>query len=477
MKNINITVENKRATVVGSPVIICGNSDYTVTFAFDNEWSLTGPKTARFVYVKRGEVMHEDVPFSGNTVAVPVLSDVTFVNVGVFAGDLSTTTPAKVNCHPSILCGSGIVQAPTPDVYSQIMALFESMSEKGAFGATEEQMQLVEQNRQDIAALADVTEEQGQLIEQNAQDITALADGTKKAGDANKLGGHGADYFATAESVLFQKVSSGADVNTFITQGLYYFSGLATSYANAPSSTAHNGIMEVYYASDHTNIRCVQRWTSCNENKTYERVTLGGDVTDTNSWKPWKVIATTADLIAELAKYLPLTGGTLAGDLYISRYNNGSMRFMKNHSATADYGCRVYDISADGKQAGIGWSAKSKAPYFIDSDGKESNLLHIRNYSDYVLPKVDAAAEANSQSNVPMTFKGGAQPAISLLEFLGSDDSTLGRIGFRNGSATVSDSTKMNYYDIHHDGNSAKVHVGTSAPSDTTSVWFDTSDL
>ena len=179
MKNISITVENKRATVVGSPVIVCGNSDYTVTFAFDDEWSLTGPKTARFVYVKRGKVEHEDVVFEGNTVAVPVLSDVAFVNVGVFAGDLCTTTPARVNCKASILCSSGAVHEPTPDVYSQIMALINRLIEQGSSGATEEQVR---------------------QIEQNSQGIKDLQEGNTQAGDALKLDGHGADYFVPTET-------------------------------------------------------------------------------------------------------------------------------------------------------------------------------------------------------------------------------------------------------------------------------------
>lgn len=179
MKNISITVENKRATVVGSPVIVCGNSDYAVTFAFDDEWSLTGPKTARFVYVKRGKVEHEDKVFEGNTVAVPVLSDVAFVNVGVFAGDLCTTTPAQVRCRASILCGSGTVHEPTPDVYSQIMALINRLIEQGSAGATEEQVR---------------------QIEQNSQGIKDLQEGTTQAGDALKLNGHADDYFVPAET-------------------------------------------------------------------------------------------------------------------------------------------------------------------------------------------------------------------------------------------------------------------------------------
>lgn len=102
----------------------------------------------------------------------------------------------------------------------------------------------------------------------------------------------------TSLDVLYQRVPNGTDVNTLIKQGLYYCGGLATNFANAPSDTAHNGILEVYYASDNTNLRCVQRWTSCNENRTYERTMLDEER------KPWKVIATTADL----AKYLPLDG-------------------------------------------------------------------------------------------------------------------------------------------------------------------------
>lgn len=171
MKNINITVENKRATVVGSPVIICGNSDYTVTFAFDSDWNVTGVRTARFVYVKDGKVQHEDVVFSGNTVAVPILSGIDSVKIGVFAGELRTTTPAVVRCGASILCGSGEVHEPTPDVYDQIMALFNDLAERGGFGATEAQAQQIAQNQADIAA---------------------LVSGTKKVGNAKTLDGHGA---------------------------------------------------------------------------------------------------------------------------------------------------------------------------------------------------------------------------------------------------------------------------------------------
>ena len=192
-RNINISITNKKAEVIGTPVIVCGNSDYTATFTFDDEWNLTGPRTARFVYVKDGKVQHTDVVFPGNVVAVPILENVDFVDVGVFAGNLCTTTPARVRCKKSILCGSGTPQDPTPDVYSQIMELFNEMAEAGAFGATEAQAQQIEKNRQDIAQLDAAKAEQtdvasltsavgqnSQSITKNAQDIAQL-EATKAA--------------------------------------------------------------------------------------------------------------------------------------------------------------------------------------------------------------------------------------------------------------------------------------------------------
>lgn len=120
-KEIKINIRNKRATTEGAPVIICGNSDYTVSFTFDDEWDAQGFKTARFVYVKDGEAQHEDVVFKGSEVAVPVLSGIDLVKIGVFAGALCTTTPARVPCERSVLCGSGVPADPTPEVYNQLM--------------------------------------------------------------------------------------------------------------------------------------------------------------------------------------------------------------------------------------------------------------------------------------------------------------------------------------------------------------------
>lgn len=120
---IDINIEDKRAAAVGAPTIVCGNSGYTIKFTFDDEWKLLSAKTARFVYVQDGKVKYIDVVFTGITVAVPVMANTKEVQVGVFAGNLQTTTPARIPCEPSIRCGTGAPADPTPSQYDQIMAL------------------------------------------------------------------------------------------------------------------------------------------------------------------------------------------------------------------------------------------------------------------------------------------------------------------------------------------------------------------
>ena len=101
---IEINVAERRATIQGEPVIVCGNSDYAVHFTFDEEWAAEETKTARFVYTADGETGYTDVVFTGDTVNVPVLSSTHEVLVGVFVGNRMTTTPAVIPCETSIRC-------------------------------------------------------------------------------------------------------------------------------------------------------------------------------------------------------------------------------------------------------------------------------------------------------------------------------------------------------------------------------------
>lgn len=125
--NINVNVSGKVASAIGAPTIVCGNSNYTITFALDSEWETSRVKTARFVYRQDGEVKYIDIAFSGRIVGVPALSNIDEVFVGVYAGELYTSTPARIVCKKSILCGAQKHEEPAHDVYQQILQTINNL--------------------------------------------------------------------------------------------------------------------------------------------------------------------------------------------------------------------------------------------------------------------------------------------------------------------------------------------------------------
>lgn len=122
-KIINVKIRDKIATAPFDVSYICGNSDFVIVFDFDDEWNAFDAKTARFVY----EGKHQDIVFTGNECPVPVISGTHRIWVGVFAGDLHTSTSAYIPAKKSILCDSGSPEAPSEDVYAQIMVLLQGI--------------------------------------------------------------------------------------------------------------------------------------------------------------------------------------------------------------------------------------------------------------------------------------------------------------------------------------------------------------
>lgn len=130
-KTIQITVRNKIAVKTCETVYICGNSDFAVHFSFDDEWAAHTLKTARFI-LNDGSFV--DQPFSGDTCPVPILKNTFSFNLGVYAGNLSTTTPAYCPAKKSILCPGGTPKDPEPDVYNEIIDLINTGKVKGEKG-------------------------------------------------------------------------------------------------------------------------------------------------------------------------------------------------------------------------------------------------------------------------------------------------------------------------------------------------------
>lgn len=127
MPDIYIDISEKIAQVRGNPSIVCGNSDYTAHFLFDSEWDAYTTKTARFLRYQDGIPVYTDTLFSGDSVPIPVLSATHELAVGVYAGDIRTTTPARIPCSRCITDSAPSHENPDADVYVQLLAYLASL--------------------------------------------------------------------------------------------------------------------------------------------------------------------------------------------------------------------------------------------------------------------------------------------------------------------------------------------------------------
>ena len=129
MPIIHINVKNRVATANGDSRIINGNSDYIIEFDFDAEWADLNNKIGIFAYndAAAHKWAYQTVMFSGNTCAVPILRDIHCVYVGVTAGNVKVTTPAKVQCRLSISDYADTEEPPSADIWGQILAKLDEL--------------------------------------------------------------------------------------------------------------------------------------------------------------------------------------------------------------------------------------------------------------------------------------------------------------------------------------------------------------
>lgn len=115
-------IENKvirfdKKTLDGKKVV-GDNTGYLAQFMFDEEWD-GKVKTARFI---NNDEYVDVILDENNSCYIPLeVMKSGNMNVGVYAGNLTTTTPVKVKITASILEEYGLPADPTPDVYAQIM--------------------------------------------------------------------------------------------------------------------------------------------------------------------------------------------------------------------------------------------------------------------------------------------------------------------------------------------------------------------
>ena len=119
---INIVVRNKLAECTTRLGVVRGNSNYLIRFELDEEWDGYEYKTAVFTYRREGEDYVQRIPFTGNICPLPTMYwDTSMFYVGLTAGNVITSTPARIYCEDSITDMYPVTDEPPTDVYNMIM--------------------------------------------------------------------------------------------------------------------------------------------------------------------------------------------------------------------------------------------------------------------------------------------------------------------------------------------------------------------
>ena len=199
MPEIKIKIRDKRAG--GTGTVICGNSDYTVVWDLDQEWASYDAKTMR---VNLADGTCQDVVFTGDTAALPVLSMPGWASVGLYAGDLHTSRAADLRVLPSVTTPGGAPADPPESVYDQIT---EKLNQLIAV-QPESVAQAVADYLTEYPAVSSMRMEDGYIQfsgdGENWDNVVALA-GLKSpkgdTGDTGPQGPAGSDASVTASSI------------------------------------------------------------------------------------------------------------------------------------------------------------------------------------------------------------------------------------------------------------------------------------
>lgn len=200
-KTFTISVRSKQAKNLSKIPYVCGNADYRVAFDFDDDWNQYPIKTARFVTAD-GTPYEETV--IDNQCKFPQIMDTFRADVGVYAGDLVTTTPAVVECLRSIRSGTGATpEVPEPDRYDQMMEAInaDALRAEEAANAAEEKLE----NMQERYYTPNVDEDGNLTWAPNADDMPDLPPVNIKGLKARRKSLLCADLAATALTKPTQK--------------------------------------------------------------------------------------------------------------------------------------------------------------------------------------------------------------------------------------------------------------------------------
>ncbi|MBR5364030.1 MAG: hypothetical protein IK134_11990 [Oscillospiraceae bacterium] len=126
MRELHITVRSRIAQLTGQTEIVCGNSDYAAVFDLDAEWDAYPVKTMRAVWkdADTGKMLYADVLFEGSRAVLPPVYRTAQVLLGIYAGDIRTSTPVRIPC---CVAGHNAHPEPAQDIYVQLLNLMKRL--------------------------------------------------------------------------------------------------------------------------------------------------------------------------------------------------------------------------------------------------------------------------------------------------------------------------------------------------------------
>ena len=140
--------------------------------------------------------------------------------------------------------------------------------------------------------------------------------------------------------------------------------------------------------------------------------------------------------------------------------------FVEN-TENAD-GSFIQFSDTSGRRGDIGIYSNGQ-PYFKKAGANWYQMLHTGNMADHVLPKSGGRVENVTFGEALKVKRTDAYDSVTTYE---NSTGVLGYIGMGNTEKPIyTDKTKAKTYEILHTGNSAKVVVSQTAPSDTNALW------
>lgn len=253
-------------------------------------------------------------------------------------------------------------------------------------------------------------------------------------------------------------LTSGFDLNNAYGKYRTVTTSIVTSLLNLPSEVTGGEVTVEWFSSNATSPQSygVQLLRNTNGKKVSLYIRC-----KTDGWSGWDCIATTADL----ANYFKNTGGEINGNVLLSSAD-AVTRYLRLKNSKRQI---THQIGEDGS-------------YYVTDNTNGKNIItstadgtNTFNGTASGCLALDGGGTVKKANNDVLTLENTLND-YNYLRFKGASG-LLGAFGFVGADIPVILNAQANKTEvIHHDGNSAKVVVSATAPSDTSSVWVDSAN-